>query len=146
VEQEAELIGRWRLERWSGRDGGGAPIRHGGDRPRGELIYLPDRRMAVQIAHDGRPAFGSRALEAGGQGERAAAFATYIAYCGRYSLPEPGVVVHHVELALHPDQGGMEKRRRYELAGDGLTLETQEVLHAGRSASSILRWRRVQRL
>jgi hypothetical protein len=96
--------------------------------------------MAVQICHDGRAAFGSRDLAAGEEPLQAAAYRTYIAYAGTFSLPEPGVVVHHVELALHPDQTGMDKRRAYELRGEQLTLRTQPVATDGSMASSILRW------
>lgn len=110
--------------------------------PRGELVYLESGRMSVQIQHDDRVPFGSRDWEAGDVDERAAAFSTYNAYCGRYSVPEPGVVVHHVELALHPDQPGMEKRREFSLAVDELTLRTQPVATAMGLASSVLRWRR----
>ena len=98
--------------------------------------------MAVQISYDGRPTLGSRDLDAGDEAGRAAAYRTYNAYAGRFSVPEPGVVVHHVELALHPDQPGMDKRRGFLLEGDVLTLETQPVVTAGTAASSRLRWRR----
>ena len=83
--------------------------------------------MAVQIQHDGRAPFGSTDWSAGDDGERAAAYSTYNAYCGTFSVPEPGVVVHHVELAIHPDHPGMDKRREFELDGDELTLRTQDV-------------------
>jgi hypothetical protein len=141
-----DLTGRWSLRAWHGELADGTAVRHGGDRPRGELIYLPGGRMAVQICHDERERFGSRDLEAGEERGRADAFSTYIAYAGRYSLPEPGVVVHHVEIALHPDQAGMDKRRRYRLEGERLVLETQRVRHEDEPASSLLEWERVQRL
>jgi hypothetical protein len=98
--------------------------------------------MAVQISHDRRPSLGSRDLDAGEDVGQAAAYRTYLAYAGRFSVPEPGVVVHHVEQALHPDQAGMDKRRSYMLADDVLTLRTQPVVSGGIAASSVLRWRR----
>lgn len=134
------LIGHWRLRSWTGRTDEGEEIRHGGEHPQGDLLYLPSGRMAVQICHDGRARFGSRDLDAGDEGLQASAYRTYIAYAGTYSVPEPGVVVHHVEIALHPDQAGMDKSRSYELDGDDLTLRTQPVVTAGSAASSILRW------
>jgi len=139
----AALHGHWRLVGWSGTDGRGAPVSHGGAEPRGDLIYLPTGRMAVQIEHDGRPTFGSRALDAGDDDDQAEAYRTYIAYAGTWSLDGGDVVVHHVEVALHPDQAGMDKRRRFELDGDELTLQTQPVRTGdGGEASSLLRWRR----
>ncbi len=136
------LLGEWTLVSWTGIDDEGRPLRHGGDAPRGELVYLPSGRMAVQIQHDGRDEFGSRDWSAGSATERAIAYSTYNAYCGTFEVTEPGVVVHHVELAIHPDQPGMDKRREYLLEGDELTLRTQAVETASGPASSVLRWRR----
>lgn len=136
------LIGHWALESWEGESAAGERVLHGGADPRGDLIYLPSGRMAVQIAYDGRPALGSRDLDAGDDAGQAAAYRTYNAYAGRFSVPEAGTVIHHVEQALHPDQAGMDKRRRYELDGDRLTLRTQPVVTGGIEADSILRWRR----
>jgi len=136
------LIGHWTLESWEGETAAGETVLHGGPEPRGDLIYLPTGWMAVQIAYDPRPVIGSRDLDAGDAAQQAAAYRTYNAYAGRYSVPEPGVVVHHVEQALHPDQPGMDKRRDYDLDGDRLALRTQPVLTAGVEADSLLRWRR----
>ncbi len=136
------LAGEWTLVAWTGIDAEGERVSHGGESPTGELVYLSSWRMAVQIQHSGRERFGSRDWSAGTAAERASAYSTYNAYCGTFSLPEPGVVVHHVELAIHPDQQGMDKRREYVLAGDELVLRTQDVETANGPASSELRWRR----
>lgn len=136
------LLGEWTLVSWTGVDRDGLPVKHGGESPTGELIYLPSGRVSVQIQHSGRDPFGSREWTAGGEADRAAAYSTYNAYGGTFSLPEPGVVVHHVEQAIHPDQPGMDKRREYVLEGDELVLRTQEVQTANGPASSELRWRR----
>jgi hypothetical protein len=136
------LQGEWTLVSWTGVDGDGARVKHGGDAPRGELVYLASGRMAVQIEHSDREAFGSSDWTAGDAGERAAAYSTYNAYCGTWSVPEPGLVVHHVELAIHPDHPGLEKRREYVLEGDELTLRTQDVATPSGLATSELRWRR----
>ena len=140
------LLGRWSLVAWEGRDESGGRVAHGGERPRGDLIYLPSGRMAVQIMWDGRPSLGSIELEAGSEAERAAAMSTYIAYAGRFSIPGEGVVIHHVELCLRPDQVGIDKRREYMLDGDELTLRTQPVRSNGSPASSELRWQRSESL
>jgi hypothetical protein len=136
------LLGEWTLVAWTGTDTDGQPVKHGGESPSGELVYMPSGRMAVQIQHGGRSTFGSREWSAGSSSERAGAYTTYNAYCGTYSLPEPGVVVHHVELAIHPDQPGMDKRRRYVLEGDELVLRTQKVETPAGPATSELTWRR----
>ncbi len=143
VSAEAQpLLGHWELVSWSGTTASGEEIAHGGPAPAGDLIYLASGRMAVQISNDEREPLGSRDLEAGDDPGQAAAYRSYNAYAGTFSILEPGVVVHHVEIALHPDQPGMEKRRDYELHGDYLTLRTQPVRTADGEASSVLRWRR----
>lgn len=137
------LHGHWRLVGWDGVDEAGDEVRHGGQNPTGDLIYLPSGRMAVQVQHDGRPSLGSSELHAGDREGWAEAYRSYIAYAGTWSVPEEGVVVHHVEVALHPDQAGIDKRRSFTLDGDDLALETQRVrLEGGGDATSILRWRR----
>lgn len=147
-EQARALIGRWSLVSWEGRDDSGARVSHGGDRPRGDLIYLASGRMAVQIQWDGRRLLGTRELELAGIDEaaRAEALVTYNAYAGTFSLPEDNVVVHHVELSLRPDQVGMDKRREYALEDEILTLRTQPVRSGDEVASSELRWELAERL
>lgn len=143
VASDAErLQGEWTLVSWTGVRPSGKRVKHGGESPRGELIYLASGRMAVLIEHSDRQAFGSPDWAAGDEGERAAAYSTFNAYCGTWSLPEPGVVIHHVELAIHPDHPGREKRREYLLEGDELTLRTQAVETPDGPATSELRWRR----
>ncbi len=138
----APLLGRWTLAGWSGLAASGRRVEHGGAQPSGVLIYLPSAQMAVQIQHDDRVRFGSTDLDAGNEALQAAAYRTYVAYAGRFSVPEAGVVVHHVEQALHPDQLGMDKRRAYEFEGEELLLRTQDVITDGVPATSVLRWRR----
>lgn len=139
----SDLHGHWRLVGWTGTTESGEPVQHGGIEPRGDLIYLPSGRMAVQIQHEGRQSLGSRDLEAGDDGGQAAAYRTYIAYAGTWSLPEDGIVVHRLDTALHPDQMGMDKERKFTLDADELALETQRLtLGDGSTASSILRWHR----
>ena len=137
-----DLIGEWTLVAWQGIASDGGRVNHGGRNPRGELIYLASGRMAVQIQHDDREPFGSSEWTAGTQAERAVAYSTYNAYCGTFSVPEVGVVIHHVELAIHPDQVGMDKRREFTLSEGELTLRTQDVETEAGPATSVLRWRR----
>jgi hypothetical protein len=142
VTDPSDLHGHWRLVSWTGVDGKGNEVAPGGENPQGDLIYLPSGRMAVQIQYDDRPTLGSRDLDAGDGPGKAAAYDTYNAYCGTWTMPRDGVVVHHVDLALHPDQPGMDKERPFELDGDELTLHTQPVRSAGGESTSVLRWRR----
>ena len=125
-----KLVGHWRLAEWSGRTASGECVRHGGDQPSGDLIYLESGHMAVQIQFD---------VERSEQPPSD----TYLAYCGRWEIREPGTIVHCVELALHPDNVGIEKVRPYALEGDQLVLETQPLDTGEGLASSVIRWRRI---
>ena len=64
-EPAARYVGEWTLVSWRASMRTGERVSHGGAKPSGELIYLESGRMAVQIQHDGRAAFGSTDWSAG---------------------------------------------------------------------------------
>ena len=59
----------------------------------------------------------------GSEEERAAAFSTYLSYCGTYEV-EGDVVVHHIEMSLFPNWVGGEQKRQFEPSDDKLVLRT----------------------
>jgi hypothetical protein len=92
-----------------------------GENPRGLLIYMPDRRMAVQIATADRVPIGGLSAQSTGTEQRANAFSTYLAYFGTYEV-EADRVVHSVETSLFPDWSDGKQVRAFTLDGDTLTL------------------------
>jgi hypothetical protein len=113
----ANLVGCWTLSACRRIPDAGEISYPFGENPLGLLIYMPDKRMAVQIAAADRSAIGG----AGAQEQRAKAFSTYLAYFGTYEV-EADRVIHHVETSLFPDWSGSAQVRGLSLAGDTLTL------------------------
>jgi hypothetical protein len=134
-----ELVGRWRLVAWEITHGPDETIRPLGDDADGLLLYTADGSMAVQIAAADRQLLGSADPLGGSESQRAAAYATCLAYCGRYEVCGD-TVVHTVEVSLFPDWVGAEQVRLFELAGDQLTLRTPPIDAGDATVTAELRW------
>jgi Lipocalin-like domain len=74
-------------------------------------------------------------VRGGSDGERAAAFSSYVAYCGSYELRA---------MSLFPNWVGSEQTRYFELTGEELVLRTPRVGVGGGSLVNELRWHREQ--
>src|SRR6516165_1392139 len=88
-----KFIGAWRLVAIEGTVRGTAP----GERPTGIIVYDRTGHVAVQISFKpNRPAFAN-GPGAGTVQEKAAAFDSYGAYYGTFTVdPAAGLVIHHV--------------------------------------------------
>jgi len=95
------ILGPWELTAWEMRLGE-ALVRPLGDRPEGILYYAADGWMAVQISAPGRPTIASPDPLGGTERERAAAYASSLAYCGTYEL-RGDHVLHRVRLSTFPN-------------------------------------------
>lgn len=134
------LLGTWTLLRFEELDGGGVPVRFPfGPDAGGLLVYTPDGRMSAQLSTAGRPRFAAGGGLAERARERAGAFDTFVAYCGRFRV-DGDEVAHEVELSLYPNWIGTTLRRRVRFDGEQLTLTTAPD-RAGRAQRLI--WRRV---
>src|SRR5712692_10347175 len=94
-----KFIGTWRLVSVQGMGWG----TDASDPPTGILMYDNTGHMAVQINYKSkRPAFLKGPLP-GTVEEKAAAFETYTAYYGPFTIdPAAGIVVHHLESSTTP--------------------------------------------
>lgn len=118
------LQGAWTLLRFEELNADGAPARHPfGPDATGLLIYTPDGRMSAQLSTAGRPRFAAGGGQAERARERAAAFDTFVAYCGRFRV-EGDEVAHEVALSLYPNWIGTTLRRTVRFDGEQLTLTT----------------------
>jgi hypothetical protein len=129
--------GRWELVASEVRVGE-TLVRPFGDRPQGVIFYSDDGWMTVQISAQDRPAIASTDPFGGTEQERAAAYASYLAYCGTYTIRD-GHIVHNVRLSLFPNWAGGEQLRSAELQGDQLVLRSQVQTSHG-AAIAELRW------
>lgn len=117
-----------------------------GETPDGLLAYTADRTMIGIMGPGHRPTFGSDDVTGGTDEERAAAFATFIAYGGGYEV-EGDSVTHHVESSLFPNWIGTAQRRRWEVDPSGmwLTLTSPPLVLQGASRVQRLIWEGVRR-
>jgi lipocalin-like protein len=89
----------------------------------GLIMYDTTGHMTAQIMPLDRPKFASGNRQQATQEELKAALDGYIAYFGPYEVNEAeGVVIHHLEASIIPNQVGSDNIRYYEFSGDRLTL------------------------
>jgi hypothetical protein len=141
----AALIGTWRLVSYVARSVPASEIVHPyGTEPDGVIVYTPEGHVSVQIMRRDRPAFAASALDQGRPEELAVAALGYIAYAGRFHVPDEHTVVHDVTVSLFPNWVGGVQRRTVDIDGRALRLSP-----AGRSViggtrrDDVLTWERI---
>lgn len=115
-----------------------------GDAPDGLLTYSAGGTMIGIMGPGDRPRFTTDDVTGGSPDEQAQAFATFIAYGGRYAIDDD-TVTHHVETSLFPNWIGTAQRRRFVLSDDGrmLTLTSPPLVLGGATRIQRLTWDRV---
>ena len=115
-----------------------------GDAPDGLLAYTATGTMIGIMGPDARPRFATDDVTGGSAEEQAQAFATFIAYGGRFDI-DGDTVTHHVETSLFPNWIGTEQRRRWVLdeSGRTLTLTSPPLVLGGATRIQRLVWERV---
>lgn len=135
-EVQARFVGTWSLASLGGE---GGLVERLGESPVGILIYDPSGNMSVQIMNGERAGIPLRTGD-----DFKAAFQSYIAYFGRYSLDvAEESVTHHVAGSLYPRDVGREFKRLYEFEGDTLILTAIGVI-GGEDIAARLVWQRVR--
>jgi hypothetical protein len=137
------LVGAWRLVSWSIEyPASGRVTQPFGAAPEGLLLYSADGHMSAAMQRPGRARLSRADPHAVGDAEKAAAYAGYLHYAGRWSVAD-GHVVHEVELAMNPNLTGTRQVRRVSLDGDRLELGADEPLETpGQSRHHRIVWRR----
>jgi hypothetical protein len=138
------LIGGWRLRRWVAIDAAGTEVFPMGTAATGYLAYTADGTMVALMGSGDRSPFDSDDVTGGSDAERASAFASFIAYAGRYEVTSD-TVIHDVEASLFPNWIGTRQRRGWQLdrAGRELTLIAQGIRQGGEIRTHRLTWDRV---
>jgi hypothetical protein len=92
--------------------------------PTGYIMYDSTGHMAVQITRrSDRAKFASEDITKVTTDEKAAAFSSYAAYYGTYSINEAaGTITHHVEGSWTPNDVGKNFVRYFKLSGNRVTL------------------------
>lgn len=140
----ARLVGGWRLRSWVSLTDDGGEAHPMGDAPDGLLAYTADGTMVGIMGPGDRPRFSTDDVTGGTPEEQAAAFATFIAYGGRFAV-DGDTVIHTVETSLFPNWIGTEQRRRFELSDDGrtLTVTSPPIVLGGTRRTQRLIWSRI---
>jgi hypothetical protein len=144
-----QLIGAWRLVSIEYTDSSGQladPFYQANST--GLIVYDSAGWMSVHISAPHRRAFevpASRSASTAAQDAplKAAAFDTYYAYFGTWSLDErSSVLTHHVESSLIPAETGLDYAQRAAIEGNRLTFT---VCTKSRDGQSVRRktWERV---
>jgi hypothetical protein len=132
-----EFVGHWRLVSFVNVDASGVASDAG--YAGGRIMYDAAGHMAAQLMRSNRrptsqPPTGE---------ERAAAYASFVAYYGAYTIdPVAHSVTHRVEGALNPNWVGTDLVRYYELSPDGRRLMLSLRNAQGRTTST-LTWERI---
>lgn len=122
---QKRFIGHWRLLQFENFDEKG--IARLAEYDGGRIMYDAAGNMSAQLMRSNRKPLTqstagqkpSPALEA----ERAAAYATYTAYYGKYSIdPAANTVTHHVEGSVNPNWVKTDLVRYYAFSADGNRL------------------------
>ena len=141
---EDNFIGTWHLVSTEFRSEDGSPAESPyGNTPQGILIYDSHGNMAAQLAQGHRKPFAKADRKAGSDAETRAAFESYQAYAGRYTVNEQErVVIHTVTQALLPNWVGGEQRRHYTFEDGRLILRTPPMSIGGEHITGELVWER----
>jgi len=124
------LVGAWRLASWRIEYPPGKRVTEPyGPAPEGLLLYTADGYMSAAMQRPARPKLSRATLAAVSDAEKAAAFASYLQYAGRWHVA--GTDVHHeIDLAMNPNLLGTRQVRGAILRDDELELRAVEPLEA----------------
>lgn len=118
-----DLLGAWRLERWSLEYEDGRPSEFPlGPDARGMLLYTPGGQVSATLMSTGQPSAS-------------------LAYAGRYDV-RGGAVYHSIEISTDPTLVGITTLRHIAREGDVLTLSGPD-FRAGTGRSQKIVWRRL---
>ena len=140
-----QLVGTWKLVSSTRYVGSAAQPWLFGTNSMGILMYTADGYMCGNLMNLDRSNFPSADIRSGTASDKATAFDTFFAYCGRYEVNEAErFVVHKVESSLFPNWTGSSQKRFVELNGNRLALKTPPILAEGNEVIAVLVWERAQ--
>ena len=115
------VVGNWRVVSVTTTNDKGVVQDPFGKNPVGFITYTADGRMSVLLTSSDRKPLSGDDRAAAPVAEKAEAFATMVAYAGRYTFTGDKVV-HHVEASSMPNDVGTDLVRSATLDGDRLAL------------------------
>lgn len=135
---QRRFTGHWRLVSFENFDEKGVP--RPGTYTSGRIMYDAAGHMSAQLTQGGRTPLSTPSTES----ERAAAYASYIAYFGRYQIDEAKrTVTHVVEGSTNPNWPNTRLVRFYGFSADGNRLMLSLKNAEGR-VTGTLTWERLR--
>lgn len=132
------FVGHWRLLKFENFDEKG--VVRLAEYDGGRISYDAAGNMSAQLMRSNRQRMSSPSTEP----ERAAAYSTYTAYYGTYTIDTPaGTVTHHVEGSTNPNWVKTDLVRWYEFSADGQQLMLSIKNTEGR-VTGTLTWERIK--
>ena len=139
-----QLVGTWKLAKWTYEVNGTERPTPFGPNPMGQLIYSSDGYMCAALMQPERARFASKDWRGGTAEEKVAAFDTYTGYCGPYVVNEAEhYVVHTLEEAAYPNWSRSLQKRFLELKDGNMTMKTPLILIDGNQTVGVLVWEKV---
>jgi hypothetical protein len=126
-----DIVGTWRLIKTSARNDEGQPMHPPyGDKPRGLVVFYPDKRM-MSVLCDARSHLpdGETVRE-------------YNSYCGNYEY-DGTTLVTRVDASADPSRMGGDQVRFVAFDGEHLVLTQKPRLWNGVMQHRELRWERI---
>ena len=125
------IVGTWRLVSSTYTSNKGEVKNAYGPNPSGSITYTADGRVMAIITNDGRKPLSVADYISAPAEERAEAFATLVAYAGRFAVTGDKVI-HHIEIAWLQNYVSTDLVRSIvKLDDNRLILRTPPVLRGG---------------
>jgi hypothetical protein len=141
---KGDLVGTWKLISSKDTNEKGEVKDSYSRHPTGFLTYTADGQMMVIITNDGRKPLSVPDWISSPAEERAEAFATSIAYAGRYTFSGDRVI-HHVEAATLQNFVNTDFVRFItKVDRDRLVLRVPPLLKGGEQVTQELVWERMK--
>lgn len=132
------FIGHWRLVKFETIDEKG--VAGTAEYDGGRIMYDSAGNMSAQLMRSNRGKLSAPSTES----ERAAAYATYTAYYGKYTIDSSaGTVTHHVEGSANPNWVKTDLVRWYAFSSDGQQLMLS-IKNAEGRVTGTLTWERMK--
>jgi hypothetical protein len=149
---QAQLIGSWRLVSRQTTLLNGQVVTDPGlsATPNGILIYDQSGHVAAQLSRPGRTVASitqecANIQKVKGTNDTAQTVLGYDAYFGTYKVDiKRGIVIHHLESALFPEDVGKDIPRHFSLEGDKLTIDFNTTTSDGTQVKRTLVWSRLK--
>lgn len=138
---DPRFTGLWRLVSATRTGPDGKKANLFGENPVGYIAYHPTGHVGVHAMWSGRKPFLAGPGRATPE-EKVAAYDTFTAYCGTYSVNEPEqAVIHHIQASSSPNNVGTDQKRLFAFTGNRLILRVGPT--PGNPGSAEIVWERV---